>query len=309
MSEPKRQHYVPRFYLANFARDGRLWVRDNEKLENRWDRPENLALINNYYSLEKDGQKDNTIEKGLAEIEAASVPLINELDGGKDLSIDSKDTLSMYAAFQWLRVPDFQRGVEKIGEHMVRQTMDMRFRDEEDVKKSLEEFTQKTGQVIEKDPKELLELLKPENLNVKIKRVLSLEMMLKQAETFANMFRQMDWLILHVNGGCSFVTSDNPLVLAPPTGFPRNSWYGYGIATKGCKKILPLTQSSCLLMLDKGDAVAHMNASKSEARGINRFVASQVTRFLFARDEALLNSLKSIADEAGRNRDGRLTIN
>jgi hypothetical protein len=53
----------------------------------------------------------------------------------------------------------------------------------------------------------------------------------------------------------------------------------------------------------------HQPASKAEVRGINRFLASQVSRFLFARDEALINSLKSIADEAGRTRDGRLTIN
>ncbi len=65
MSEPKRQHYVPRFYLAGFCRDGeRLWLRDGEKKQTRSDRPENAAVINHYYSLEKDGQRDNVIEKG-----------------------------------------------------------------------------------------------------------------------------------------------------------------------------------------------------------------------------------------------------
>jgi Protein of unknown function (DUF4238) len=256
MSEPKRQHYVPRFYLANFCREGgRLWVRDTEKQQNRWDRPENVAVINHYYSVEREGKRDNTIEKGLAELEAAAVPLIAELAAGKQLPIESKDILSLYAAFQWLRVPDFQRGVDKVGAHMVRRTMDMMFRDEEDVKKSLEEFTRDTGQVIEKEPKDLLNLMRSENLEVEIKRSLSLEMMLKQADTFANMFRQMDWLVLHAGDECSFVTSDNPLVLAPPKDFPKKVWYGYGIATRGCKKVFPLTQSCCLLMLDKGDAI------------------------------------------------------
>jgi hypothetical protein len=147
--------------------------------------------------------------------------LIAELAAGEQLPIESKDILSLYAAFQWLRVPDFQRGVDKVGAHMVRRTMDMMFRDEEDVKKSLEEFTRDTGQVIEKEPKDLLNLMRSENLEVEIKRSLSLEMMLKQADTFANMFRQMNWLVLHAWGECSFVTSDNPLVLAPPKDFPQ----------------------------------------------------------------------------------------
>jgi hypothetical protein len=310
MSEPKRQHYVPRFYLANFCReDGRLWLRDTEKQQNRRDRPENVAVINHYYSVEKDGEHDNTIEKGLAELEAAAVPLISDLAAGKQLHIESKDIFSVYAAFQWLRVPDFERSVNKMGEHVIRRTMDVMFHDEEDVKKSLQEFSRKTGRVIEKGPKEMLKFLRSENLKIEIKRSLSLEMMLKQADTMANIFRQMDWLILHAKGDCSFVTSDNPLVLCPPKDFPKKAWYGYGIATPGCKKVFPLTQSSCLLMLDKGEAIFHQGASKAEVRGINRFLASQVCRFLFARDETLINNLKTIADEAGQKRDGRVTIN
>lgn len=309
MSEPKRQHYVPRSYLAKFCRDGRIWIRDAKKQENRRDRPENVAVINHYYSIEKDGKWDNAIEKGLAELEASALPLVNDLSVRKHLTVDSKYALSMYIAFQWLRVPDFEKSINKVGKHMIRQTLNVMFRDEEDVKKSLEDFTQETGKVIKAEPKKLLVLLREENLEIKIKRELSLDIMLKQANAFANMFQQMDWLVLHAKKECSFVTSDNPLVLAPPSNFPKNSLYGYGIATLGCKKIFPLTQACCLVMLDKGEAIAHHCASKSYIRSINQFLASRVCRFLFARDKELVDSLKSIADEASQNRDGRVTVN
>jgi hypothetical protein len=310
MSEPKRQHYVPRFYLAGFCRQGgRLWLRDGEKRQTRSDRPENVAVINHYYSVEKDGQRDNTIEKGFAELEGSTMPLIAALAAGEQLKQESKDNLSLYAAFQWMRVPDFQRGVDKIGEHFVRKTMNMMFQDVEDIKKSLEEFTAKTGEVVDVNPAKLLDMFQNDGIKVDIKRRLSLEMMLKQAEPMANYFRQMNWVILHAEGACSFVTSDNPLILVPPENFPRNSWRGCGIITPGCRKILPLTDSCCLMMLDRGDLIVHHKANRMDIRNINRNIAGHVSRFLFARDEALINNLGPLADEAAQNRDGRLTIN
>lgn len=310
MSEPKRQHYVPRSYLAGFCREGeRLWLRDGEKQQTRNERPENVAVINHYYSVEKDGKRDNIIEKGLGEVENTAMPLIAELENGKQLNQESKDKVSLYAAFQWMRVPDFQRGVEKIAQHFLRLQMRTMFRDEEDVKKSVDEFTKETGQPMTVEPSRLLKLFKEDGLNVDIKRSLSLEMMLRQAEPMAGYFRQMNWMILHAEGDCSFVTSDNPLILSPPPNWPQNSWRGYGITTPGCGKILPLTQSCCVIMLDRGDLMIHRKSQRMEIRDLNRNIANHVTRFLFARDEALIDNLAPIADEAAKIRDGRLTIN
>jgi len=310
MSEPKRQHYVPRFYLAGFCRDGQsLWIRDGVKKLTRSDKPENTAAINHYYSLEKDGKRDNIIEKGFSQMEGLAMSLIGALVEGKQLDQEGRDNLSLYVAVQWMRVPDFQRGVEKIAEHFLRLQMRMMFRDEEDVKKSLDEFAKETGQTVGVEPAKLLELFQKDGLKVDIKRSLSLEMMLKQAEPMANHFRLMNWVILHAEGNCSFVTSDNPFVLVPPGNFPRNTWRGVGITTPGSRKLLTLTQSCCLMMLDPGTAMVHHRVSRTDLRNINRNIALHVTRFLFGRDEALINNLAPLADEAAEKRDGSLTIN
>jgi hypothetical protein len=310
MNEPKRQHYVPKSYLAGFCGESeRLWLRDGEKRQTRNERPENVAVINHYYSVEKDGKRDNLIEKGLGDVESTAMPLIAELANGKQINQEAKNNLSLYTAFQWMRVPDYQRGVEKVGEHFVRKTMNMMFRNEEDVKESLNEFTKETGQVVDVAPAKLLEMFQNNGFKVDIKRSLSLEMMLKQVDPMANYFRQMNWVVLHAEGDCSFVTSDNPFVLVPPENFPRNSWRGCGILTPGSRKLLPLTQSCCLMMLDHGDLIVHRKAIRRDIRNINRNIALHVSRFLFARDEALIDNLALLADEAAQNRDGSLTIN
>jgi hypothetical protein len=63
------------------------------------------------------------------------------------------------------------------------------------------------------------------------------------------------------------------------------------------------------MMLDQGSAMVHQKVIKRDLRNINRNVALRLTRFLFGRDEAIINNLAPLADEAAQNRDGRLTIN
>jgi hypothetical protein len=55
--------------------------------------------------------------------------------------------------------------------------------------------------------------------------------------------------------------------------------------------------------------MVHRRSQRMEIRDLNRNIANHVTRFLFARDEAQINNLAPIADEAAKIRDGRLTIN
>ncbi len=70
----------------------------------------------------------------------------------------------MYAAFQWTRVPDFQGSVEKVAEHFLRLHMKTMFRNEGDVKVSLDEFAKETGQTVEVEPGKLLELFQGDRL-------------------------------------------------------------------------------------------------------------------------------------------------
>ena len=64
MSVPKKQHYIPKFYLNGFCHKNRLWVYDRSENEFRQQTPINTTLLKHYYSFEtEEGEIDTTVEK------------------------------------------------------------------------------------------------------------------------------------------------------------------------------------------------------------------------------------------------------
>jgi hypothetical protein len=66
----RKQHYLPRFYLAGFGRDGKIWVHDRESEICELRNPKTVARKHYYYSVMTDeGAKDNTVEHVLGLVE------------------------------------------------------------------------------------------------------------------------------------------------------------------------------------------------------------------------------------------------
>lgn len=58
MSNPKRHHYLPAFYLDGFCRDGVLCVFDRERHEYRIQQPKDTAVQGYYYAVtDNDGNR------------------------------------------------------------------------------------------------------------------------------------------------------------------------------------------------------------------------------------------------------------
>jgi len=116
-------------------------------------------------------------------------------------------------------------------------------------------------------------------------------MMLSQAVQIQNLLRQMQWVVMHAPRDSAFLTTDDPLVIVPPTDYPATARSAPGFLTLGAKKILPLTSRTTLIMDDPGDHVVHGNLSKATVRQLNMFVVAGCERFVIGRDEAQVCSL------------------
>ena len=84
-SVPKRHHFLPKFYLEGFARDGSLWLYDRHRRQFRPGTPGKTAVIGHYYALETEsGERDYSVEEFLSLVEgrAKEVILILERGGG-----------------------------------------------------------------------------------------------------------------------------------------------------------------------------------------------------------------------------------
>src|SRR4051812_44480612 len=98
MSEPRRHHYCPAGYLANFAtpceRDGKLIATDASNAQERPSTPDNEAHQRDFYRIEVQSDKDDpfVLEKEFGKIEAPGIAAIkrvissNRLPSGDDLN-------------------------------------------------------------------------------------------------------------------------------------------------------------------------------------------------------------------------------
>ena len=83
MSDPKRYHYVPRFYLRRFTDEsGLLWVYDKENEgQCRAQTPENTTIANRFYGyVGADETYTDEIERSLAGIESDAAMVLNRWD-------------------------------------------------------------------------------------------------------------------------------------------------------------------------------------------------------------------------------------
>ena len=81
MSNPKRQHYIPKMLLKHFADDkGQLSSFANDAPEKGVDterNPKSLSYEKHLYTRTKlDGSKDYSTEKSLSEIESKADPIV-----------------------------------------------------------------------------------------------------------------------------------------------------------------------------------------------------------------------------------------
>jgi hypothetical protein len=308
MSVPKRHHYLPQFYLKGFCRGDHLWVYDRKENTVRKQTPANTAIQTNYYTLEdEDGNRNTAIELMLAEIEGEAKPVIDKAALRQGLSDDDKQILSVFLAFLMNRVPDFEKSVNHMEASVLDRLNDIIFQDEEHAARAIAQYEGDTGQTIDMTPQQLVDFNKSKAYTIHIHRNESLRMMLEMSMKMAKWFWLMDWMLAHAPNETSFVTSDNPLILAAPEDYKPGFW-GVGLLTRGARKVVALTQQVCLVMCDRGDKIAHIDISRDDVRKVNLGITLRTDRFLIGRDHDLVKNLAARARLSEWERKGRIRI-
>lgn len=280
MSESKRHHYLPQFYLKKFCKDKLVCVFDRKKSEYRFQQPINTAVKKHYYSLEDvPSDKIVNIEKTLSQIESVGADIISKLENREKLSLQDKKEFSLFLGFMMFRTPSFEESVNANDERMYQWAADHIFSEDS-----------KTKSKISLEFKQLYNKEKPK---IKIiSRNSSLKHMVDASLHVQESFEKMDWAIFHCPETASFVTTDNPLFIAPPQA-SRGSVYGVGILSPGAEKIFSLSARSCLVMFEKreGSVVFHENIDKKFTKKINCCIVAHAYNFAFGRDRPLLESI------------------
>ena len=295
MSEPKRHHYLPEFYLAGFTRErsrsAAFTVFDLDADEFRSQTPQATAVERFRYAVvdETTGHRDMRVEQLLGDIEGDAAPAIRKLENREALTQDEREALAFFCAFLHNRVPAFDRVVSELVDKAHKELNRRRFPSLEVLRDELESWAERTGASMATPAKDLFEDISADNYNVITPRQNIIKLMLDLSIDFAELFLGMDWFVGHTDSHASFVITDAPLLLIRPPDWKKHE--AWGLATPGTTKMIPLSQSMALFMVDSGDGLSHFDVSRDVVRQNNGAMTIRCERFVIGRDEPLVRSL------------------
>lgn len=289
-NQPKRHHYIPQFYLKYFSQDqNNLWVFDRVKKEYRLQGTRKIASENKFYTYTVKGKEEN-LEDLFGQIEGLAKPILDKLLNKEEITMQEKADFSMFLGALRVRIPDFKKWTEESGEKMYKKFNKLTFSNREYVEKMIKKSGKK---VSEQEIDELMDFATDESrYDVKFPPGYWLGTMLRLSLDIADIFIDSNWDLYHFDKKYALLTSDNPVVLVPPKNY--DPFYGFGLATVGTVKVIPLSSNVCLVTkeLTKTPEIVHKDSTEKDlSRWFNRIVATNSDRFVFSPEKGKLEKL------------------
>jgi len=227
-SEPKRHHFLPKFYLRHFA-DHKKRVRMYEsgrKKKAIVTSVNNAAVQSGFYTVtEESGEESQKVERLLSLIEGQAKAAIERILKGKfPPDPGDRNFLALFLALQTLRTPEHRRQYEVMVDYTQKVMLEgwtpdyVRERLKEKGLEPTDEAVAEIIDVVENPDK--YEFVPHQNEHIKI--------MLSVATQVAPVIAARAWLVGHCKTA-TFITSDHPVVwYSRPTEMSR--YVGVGIA-------------------------------------------------------------------------------
>lgn len=273
MSEPRKHHYLPQFYLRGFSANGRSIF----QIEKRGGRAyvssiRDTAAIRDYHEVDTvDAEDPAVIEKRLAQVEAQlAEALVRAIQCGVTTPETHNPLIQLVALLQ-VRVPAFKAGIEAFLQNVVR---------------SAGLMMERKGE-LPPPPKGFEDILRIDNLSITISNWKLLEFMFKIAadRRLFDILAAMRPTALRAPGGTFFLTCDQPVAIFHPTASPTDA-YGVGLAHADTQVSVPLSSGVLLLLSWGTESAADRDATVDEVIEFNRRTVVMADSLVFAPEES-----------------------
>lgn len=294
---PKKQHYIPQFYLKHFSQDkNKLWMYDkqsNNAKNIKWLTTKSIAFENNFYTYESIEKTNETLEDMFCQMEALAANVIDKITNGVEINQQEKADISVFYGFLWLRTPQSKKKLnamttnlyEQVSRKSILMTPNKNIKDFFASKgmKMTDEEVDEMKDFASDEKRSRFELNIPQNYWIK--------QMLHLGMDVTPVFQMCNWELCVAEKPYAFITSDCPFMLIPSK--PIHPFYGLGLLTPGAKKIIPLTSKICLVMHEPEEkpTIIYRKVNKDFYKMINKFIYNKAERFVFSPDEGKLSKL------------------
>lgn len=295
LTGPKRQHYLPQFYLENFSKDGLVAVYDRESDHTQLQQPVNTGVIGHFYTMvDAEGRKRFEIEQLLSQYESKCKPVIDRLAERSGLNADERSDLAIFVALAAMRTPDIVDSVKAINSDLIRNLMRRMFCDADDVALRLRQkapYAEMTEDELAAQASKMVEMAQTDGVKVQTDQRWAVSTAIQTALQIAPIFSGKNWVVIHSDDPRrSFITSDSPVLLASVKS-RADGLYGFGFGSADALVFFPMKSSCVLAMCGDGGDLIHIAWPSESIRRLNLAVATRCKRFVIGRDEKLLQSL------------------
>ncbi len=285
MSDPKRHHYVPKFYLGYFTEAGFngtevLWIYDKESSEPRAQTPVNTCVESGFYSFEAATGKNVEIEKGLSQIESETKRVLDRLQDPKALlTTEDISTLSAFLALMYVRVPRSKQSVSEIIAAAAAQFAKGRAKDRDGIARYFRETKDRDHKLTEE---ELIKLLSEfdQHFTIEVDSKAALLHSLTGFPKVAEIFLGMNWCLCLAPASKHFLTSDSPVcVFFRPA--PGQAGFGAGLMHSNAEVTFPISPR-VILLLSWRRKQKRASVSTGFVHEMNRRMAWSAERFVIS---------------------------
>lgn len=225
LNGPKRQHFLPRFYLERFiGDDGCVAVFDRNLNQLRRQQPQNTGVEGHLYTLRDDqGRQRYELEQKLGRIEGQASRILPAIVSEETIGDDDRALLSYFFALLSVRTPEFISSIKQFNAEIMKKVARIAFSDIDRVKDILRTKPEHTGigdSSLEKEAIKMVEFAQGDGYEIITDHAWAVKMAIPLADRIAPIMNGRKWSIIEAPDGKSFVTSDVPVYLT--TALPRN---------------------------------------------------------------------------------------
>lgn len=291
MPKRKRHHFVPKLYLSRFTNDdGVLWQYERGKELPVPVQPRDAAVESYLYSPQVgENPKSDEIEAFLAEhVEGPSAQPLGKLIRGTDLTTEERSLLSLYIAFQELRVPGWRDAIAGFMEDISKRILELHLAHPKSFRRKLERATGRPHS--HDDVERIAKSYQDGKLAIKATKVGWLQSLLETGQDLVPTVSKLRWLVVEVaeNADFEFVTSDSPITkVLTDARVPRH--FAGGWESPSAESTLTLTPKHVLVLTPDGRcgrkvvAKHALNTARPWLQDVNARTVRRARRFVFSR--------------------------
>lgn len=278
MSEAKRHHYVPRFYLRRFAdQKDRLIGHRKSTDKSVQTSSKNVAVETGFYSVEVEGVDGNVVEDALAVADSETAGVLARLDkSGLPISDDDRVTLAVFIALQLVRTKHHRATTDMAGSFFAR--LNSKMMTKEQVRAAMEDMGEKlTDAEIEAAMEQAQAGLDDYEITLNSEYVWGLALETAMKEMVPRLLDRQ-WHMFEAKSR-AFVTSDHPIAYRRNKPDPFS-----GIGLETADEVWFPIDSQHLLVLARPDTLPDervIQVTPAQVKDINSMLASWAYDWVF----------------------------